>query len=299
MASKSKPGTATDFFDITLTLDCNNDCVFCPRSELKRVLVPLERLEPLLKKHRGGVVLTGGEPTLLPDLPALVKRCKQLGCKRVGVITNGRRVSDKKYMRALVSAGLDEITISIYSHLPAVHDKYTRKKGSCAQSWLGLRNAMATGIDVKVNMVLTAKALPQTPKTLGMFKAMGLRQVVIIDPVGSQDYADYGGVAKLQDGMKDCSFSYPELVVFRGYPLCVLIPRREMNEIADMLERGTDCGCHLRWEGQHLESAGGVGEKNFDKYRRSVTEGFSKPKKLCSGCPADAVCAGIQKGRKL
>lgn len=75
---------------------CNFRCPFCHNSDLlgaaSETLTPSELLA-FLEKRRGlldGVCLTGGEPTLQPDLPELVRQIKALGFA-VKLDTNGTR----------------------------------------------------------------------------------------------------------------------------------------------------------------------------------------------------------------
>ena len=77
---------------------CNYRCPFCHNAEL--VLRPEEQPEipeaeffALLEKRRGlldGVAVTGGEPTLQPDLPEFLGRIRDLGYA-VKLDTNGTR----------------------------------------------------------------------------------------------------------------------------------------------------------------------------------------------------------------
>ncbi|MFO7997361.1 MAG: anaerobic ribonucleoside-triphosphate reductase activating protein [Bacteroidales bacterium] len=79
---------------------CNFDCPYCHNPDLARgnpglpePVMDLDQLLGFLGKRRGlidGVVLTGGEPTLQPDLPAACAEIKSLGFS-VKVDTNGSR----------------------------------------------------------------------------------------------------------------------------------------------------------------------------------------------------------------
>ena len=64
--------------DITVTLLCNNDCIFCPRSTLEHVSIRRpEELEARLRTIRAvskRVILSGGEVTVLPEAISLVER---------------------------------------------------------------------------------------------------------------------------------------------------------------------------------------------------------------------------------
>lgn len=83
---------ATTFF----TAGCNFRCPFCQNSELvltpdKAPRIPWEELVKYLKKRQGiieGVCITGGEPTLMPDLEEKIREIKSLGYD-VKLDTNG------------------------------------------------------------------------------------------------------------------------------------------------------------------------------------------------------------------
>ena len=82
----------------TVFLDgCNFRCPFCHNSELLssdvEPVMSLEELLAFLKKRRGileGVCITGGEPTIHPELPELLRAVRELGYK-IKLDTNGYR----------------------------------------------------------------------------------------------------------------------------------------------------------------------------------------------------------------
>ncbi len=77
---------------------CNLCCGFCHNSSLLNPLMdgsgmPEEELLAFLEKRAGfidGVVISGGEPTLQPDLPILIEKIRVLGLK-IKLDTNGLR----------------------------------------------------------------------------------------------------------------------------------------------------------------------------------------------------------------
>lgn len=83
---------ATTFF----TAGCNFRCPFCHNSDLvlrpnETIKIPWEELLAYLKKRQGvldGVCITGGEPTLMPDLEEKIRDIKALGYE-VKLDTNG------------------------------------------------------------------------------------------------------------------------------------------------------------------------------------------------------------------
>jgi len=86
---------------------CNFDCFYCHNRALlgsEQTLIPFEEVLAHLKKRAGlidGVVVSGGEPTLQPDLAEAIAEIKGLGF-RVKLDTNG---SSPETVRELLREG--------------------------------------------------------------------------------------------------------------------------------------------------------------------------------------------------
>jgi pyruvate formate lyase activating enzyme len=90
---------------------CNFSCPYCHNPQLAGSpdrppeTIPMAEVFAFLARRRGwleGVVVSGGEPTLHPDLPDLCRRVKELGYL-VKLDTNGSR---PQMLRTLLAAGL-------------------------------------------------------------------------------------------------------------------------------------------------------------------------------------------------
>jgi MoaA/NifB/PqqE/SkfB family radical SAM enzyme len=95
---------------------CNLSCAYCSEYDKTSEPIPSEILQQRLRKLRDlgtfGISLTGGEPTLHPELPDLIRTCRQLGFFRTGMISNGFLLRPE-LIQALNDAGLQEMQISI------------------------------------------------------------------------------------------------------------------------------------------------------------------------------------------
>src|SRR5215510_3635853 len=95
---------------------CNLSCGYCSEYDKVSDPSPVEVLEKRLRKLRSlgtfGISLTGGEPTLHPSLPGLIRTCRELGFFRTGMISNGFLLRPE-LIEALNEAGLQEMQISI------------------------------------------------------------------------------------------------------------------------------------------------------------------------------------------
>lgn len=117
---------------VIFTLGCNFVCPYCHNPDLAAGRLPKgtlsidgEEIFSFLRKRKGlidGVVITGGEPTLQPDLEQIIKRIKKLGFK-VKLDTNG---SSPGTIENLLQKGLlDFVAMDIKSSL----DGYTLAAG--------------------------------------------------------------------------------------------------------------------------------------------------------------------------
>jgi MoaA/NifB/PqqE/SkfB family radical SAM enzyme len=101
---------------LVVTRRCNLSCGYC--NEYDRTSPPVarevleQRLEKLRELRTWMVCLTGGEPTVHPDLTYIVRRMTQLGFRRRQIISNGYRLG-KKLVEGLNEAGLTDLQISI------------------------------------------------------------------------------------------------------------------------------------------------------------------------------------------
>jgi len=95
---------------------CNLSCGYCSEYDKSSDPIPTEVLEDRLRKLKElgtfGISLTGGEPTLHPELPRLIRTCRELGFFRTGMISNGFFLKPEM-IEALNNAGLQEMQISI------------------------------------------------------------------------------------------------------------------------------------------------------------------------------------------
>jgi len=106
---------------------CNLSCGYCSEYDKTSDPVPVQVLEDRLRKLKElgtfGISLTGGEPTLHPELPRLIRTCRELRFYRTGMITNGFLLRPK-LIETLNQAGLQKMQISI----DGVHANETTQK---------------------------------------------------------------------------------------------------------------------------------------------------------------------------
>jgi cyclic pyranopterin phosphate synthase len=155
-------GRRIEYLRISVTDRCNFRCVYCmplaglpwlPRETLlsdDEIVAVVRELAPLgLRRVR----LTGGEPTLRADLPALVARLRAVpGIEDLSLSTNGTRLIEQA--AALRAAGLDRVNVSVDSLRPARVAAIARR-GRAFDPMAALEAAQAAGLaPIKLNVVL-------------------------------------------------------------------------------------------------------------------------------------------------
>ncbi len=183
---------------VWVTLGCNNGCGFCPQREARSDGEP-GRFAPdavaaqVSEAARSGqvVALVGGEPTIRPDLLALVALARREGARGVVVQTNGRRLAYAAYSRELTAAGASAVDVSLHGSTASMHDFHTGVAGSFAQTATGLGVARAAGLRVGVTSVLTRSNYRHASEIVRLAATRGASAVhlVLARPVGDAPLA--------------------------------------------------------------------------------------------------------------
>ncbi|MFK7998152.1 MAG: radical SAM protein [Polyangiales bacterium] len=141
---------------IQVVRHCNHLCGFCsnpttPYSHDFESMRPL--VDDFVARGYFGIILTGGEPTLHPDLPRICAYARDQGL-HVRMITNGHRLADRQFAKDMANAGLQLAHVSIYSVRPDVEEALRGTKDTLPRAFAALDNAGAQGIEVNINCVI-------------------------------------------------------------------------------------------------------------------------------------------------
>lgn len=141
---------------IQVVRHCNHFCGFCsnPTTAYQHTFESMALLvDDLVDRGYFGVVLTGGEPTLHPELPKITAYARERGL-HVRMITNGWRLADADFARDLAEAGLELVHVSVYSVREDIEEAIRGVSGTLERAHAALENAGRFGIDANVNCVI-------------------------------------------------------------------------------------------------------------------------------------------------
>lgn len=109
------------YLSVIATNACQRNCPYCINSLTDRSLsLPFEKATNNIKKatRKFGIkeaVILGGEPTLYPKLIELISFLKnECGLRRVGLTTNGIKLTDDDYLIKLLKSEVDFINVSYH-----------------------------------------------------------------------------------------------------------------------------------------------------------------------------------------
>ncbi len=147
---------------IRLPLICNYRCKFCFLEEKYADLekFPLDdvvrEIHDAVKSGMDKIILTGGEPTLLNELPVLVRYAKSKGIKEVEIQTNATGLSDREYAKKLAGSGVDSLMVGFHSHIEKKYDQLTSTKGNFKKAIKGIDEISKYDVEVFFNHTINA-----------------------------------------------------------------------------------------------------------------------------------------------
>lgn len=141
---------------IQVNRHCNNGCHFCSNpSNGKNITLKKwqEIIDDYINRKYQGVIFTGWEPTLSPDLSRWIEYAKKWWIES-RIISNGMMCASFPYMKKLAEAWLELIHFSVYSYNYRIHDFLTDTPWSWKKLMLSIKNALSLWVRVQINTVI-------------------------------------------------------------------------------------------------------------------------------------------------
>lgn len=271
------------------TYRCNNRCTFCATGTRTQFDGDFEQQKAILRDYRArGVTLLdldGGEPTLNPNLFALIRYARQLGFEKVNVTTNGRLASIEGFAQKLVRSGVTSVLFSIHGHTAQIHAQNVGVAEAFDQTLEGVRNvvrlaASVPGLELGANVTITKSNHKVLPEMAQLVWDLGLRwwNLQFLTPFGratSHVCPDTQAAADIAMRVID---EWRDRLKFQviNLPFCFM-PGYEEFLAGDLLKLER----HMIFVNND--------EVNLFEYLR---ERRSK-KPVCKGCPHDVFCGGF------
>ena len=258
--------TATVFTNLT----CNQRCGFCTfrRSSDEPGFADAARIGRDIEAAAGArtLVLSGGEPTLLPSLIEHVRHARRVGIESVVLETNAMLLAYPERAAALAEAGLTRVRVGLHAATPARADEVSGTPGGLALTLRGMKSARDAGLELEASIAITRASLDELPRLPALALAHGasellLRVVTDAEPRWVARYDELvPAVIELALAARERSM-IARFDGRHGVPLCFFPERRRYPELF----------------------AGGVPRE---------AHGFERIE-ACEGCAARARCPGV------
>ncbi len=149
---------------------CNLRCQFCyfidrvkAQNHPEHPFMSLEKAEKICTTladyyHNNSIDIQGGEPTIHPEIEAIVTHCRSIGLLPT-LITNAVVLADKKKCEKLRDAGVRDYLVSVHG-LGDTYDRMVGLEGAHAKQMKALENFQSLSIPFRFNCVLSSSVLP-------------------------------------------------------------------------------------------------------------------------------------------
>jgi MoaA/NifB/PqqE/SkfB family radical SAM enzyme len=139
-----------------------------------------QRLDFLDRSGIDEIRLIGGEPTLHPQLPELIRHARAAGFEEVCVYTNGTRFTPA--VKAALREHAVDLAFSVYAATAAVHDGITGRAGSFEKTIAAIRWARESSLRVRAGVIAMPENAAHMAATRQLLGELGVSDVHV-DPV--------------------------------------------------------------------------------------------------------------------
>ena len=136
-----------------------------------------ELVDDFVERDYYGIILTGGEPTLHPELPKICRYARDVGL-HVRMITNGHRLADANFAKQMGDAGLQIVHVSIYSVRPEVEESLRGMPNTLSRALQALHSCNENGIDINLNSVINKQNADHLDENMTFISTSYIRHFV-------------------------------------------------------------------------------------------------------------------------
>ncbi len=220
--------------DIVLGYDCNLGCTYCTISdEMRRRALPTARVAREIDRAaaRGfrDVAFTGGEPTIRPDLPALVQHARRRGFEHVKVASNGLRYAHAPYLDHLIACGVDRFHVSMHAPGDDAYEAVVRREATATLRRAAIEHLVARGLDPVADLILKEDTYRDVRGWIAGLRAQGVRRFALwLVSLTDQNKDNVAQLPRLSDVAPELAAAFDEAqeggyeVVSLHVPRCFL-----------------------------------------------------------------------------
>lgn len=189
------------YVSMSMEFRCNLRCAHCMiEGTMDRLKPePLSEFRRILDQNRrtgewDGLILTGAEITLHPDLPDMARAARDHGFSHIRIQTHGMHLDKPDTVETLVAAGVDEYFVSVTGPDAESHDAITGVPRAFERMMRGLETLdRIPGVTLLSNTVVTQlsyRRLPEVVDRLAHLKNLVQMEFWVFLPMAETDKKD-------------------------------------------------------------------------------------------------------------
>jgi MoaA/NifB/PqqE/SkfB family radical SAM enzyme len=225
---------------------CNLKCRHCyinPKQHGKETLsastIKTWLTELVHKNEESNLIVIGGEPTLHPDLPVIIKDARKLGYASVTVDTNGFFFNG--ILNKITPEEVDYFSVGLDGSCKEIND-HIRGKGSFDKAIAGIKEALQKGFRISVIYTVSQRNIQDLKNMPALLKTLGIDRF-FIQVVGIRGRSAKAAAEELQVTRKQWSETVPanavaatEMGIHVTYPK-VFLESHESFECAGLVAK--------------------------------------------------------------
>ena len=240
-----------------ILLECNFRCPFCFAAWHEEKKKPSQKVMNTSGKDWRGymtkmrergferIVISGGEPTIHPEIIPLIKFARSLGYQSIELQTNASMMTRKNAER-LRKAGVTDSLISFHSHVPEIFDRITVTEGVYDTVVNGIKHFIDVGVNVMISHVIIKWNVEDLVEFVRFCKREfpGMREILFFsmqpEARGAKNMHIWPHLARVKEMLPKALDEAVKLDVgFRvdsqeGYPMCFTTGHEQRVDLYDI-----------------------------------------------------------------
>jgi MoaA/NifB/PqqE/SkfB family radical SAM enzyme len=170
---------------IIISPSCDLNCFFCKGHLLRAGEREIKKQEIDVYKNlqdhkRNGIKMieiSGSDPIEYQKIIELIRYIKKEGFSFVQLSTHGTKLSDKNFLKKMISSGVNKIRVPLYGSNKKVHDSITRKEGSFEKLVEGIKNLIKSNqaIEIQVSSLILKQNKDDLQNIVDFVDSLGIK----------------------------------------------------------------------------------------------------------------------------
>jgi MoaA/NifB/PqqE/SkfB family radical SAM enzyme len=274
--------------DVVLGYDCNLKCSYCTITDAMRLRsiptdVVVREIDAAARRGWKQVAFTGGEPTIFPDLPKLVRYAKKRGFDDIKIASNGLRYAHAPFLDHLVEAGVSVFHVSMHAFDDGAYERTVSRSETAALRRQAIEHLVQRRLPLVADLILKNDTYRTLRPWIESLVAHGVRQFRLwLVSLTDQNAGNVEQLPRISDLLPELTGAFDDARAGGYEVLSLHVPRCFLPGYEDHV-------LHPGQDGVRVVTP----DEIFDLVASRLTGGV-KPEKSCGVCRYRNECPGLR-----